>query len=44
MDSLEESGHSSYELTSEYPHDVLTDARKLGVSLPRLEAMESAFH
>jgi 2-dehydropantoate 2-reductase len=44
MDALEESGHSSYELTSEYPRDALADARKLGVSLPRLEAMESAFH
>jgi 2-dehydropantoate 2-reductase len=44
MDSLEESGHSSYELTSEYPRDVLAEARKLGVSLPKLEALEPVFH
>lgn len=43
MDSLEQSGHSTYELTSDYPRDVVADARKLGVSLPRLEAMESDF-
>lgn len=44
MDSLEESGHATYEFTSDYPRDVLKDARKLGVSLPRLEALESSFH
>jgi 2-dehydropantoate 2-reductase len=43
MDALEESGHSSYELTSEYPRDVLGDAGKFGVSLPGLEALESVF-
>ena len=41
MDSVEESGHSTYELTSDYPRDVVADARKYGISLPRLEALEA---
>ncbi|MBN7773585.1 ketopantoate reductase family protein [Clostridium aminobutyricum] len=43
MKLLESTGHSSYELTSLYPRDVLTDARRLGVRLPRLAALESVF-
>lgn len=43
MDCVEESGHSTYELTSDYPRDILSDARKRGISLPRLELLESSF-
>lgn len=43
MDCIEESGHSTHALTSDYPRDILTDARKLGIPLPRLEALESSF-
>lgn len=43
MDQIEISGHASYELTSLYPRDVLTDARRLGVLLPRLTALEQVF-
>ena len=43
MDQIELGGQASYELTSLYPRDVLADARKLGVSLPRLTALEPYF-
>lgn len=43
MDQMEISGHASYELTSLYPREVLADARRLGVRLPRLTAIEPVF-
>ncbi|MBP1989877.1 ketopantoate reductase family protein [Paenibacillus eucommiae] len=43
MEQLAASGHASYALTSLYPRDVLADARKLGVPLPRLTALEAVF-
>ncbi|MDR3573520.1 MAG: 2-dehydropantoate 2-reductase N-terminal domain-containing protein [Anaerolineaceae bacterium] len=43
MDQLELSGHASYELTSLYPRDVLADARRLGLLLPRLAVLEPVF-
>ncbi len=36
-------GHESHETTGAYPRDVLADARKLGVPLPRLTALERVF-
>lgn len=43
INNLEETGHASYDLTSEYPRDVLADARRLNVPLPNLEALEPSF-
>jgi 2-dehydropantoate 2-reductase len=43
MDSLEESGHSTYEITSAYPRDVFADSKMLGVALPLLAALEPSF-
>lgn len=43
MELLEVTGHSNYDLTSLYPRDVLADARRLGVQLPRLTALEPVF-
>lgn len=40
---LEDSYPTNYHLTSLYARDVLAEARKLGVSLPRLAALEPAF-
>lgn len=43
MELVEVTGHSNYDLTSLYPRDVLADARRLGVQLPRLTALEPVF-
>jgi 2-dehydropantoate 2-reductase len=43
MDQAENSGHTSHELTSLYARDVLVEARALGVTMPKLEALESYF-
>ncbi|GHH30776.1 ketopantoate reductase family protein [Lentzea cavernae] len=39
----ERAGHMTRELGGVYARDVLADARRLGVPLPRLEALEPAF-
>ncbi|WP_436326928.1 ketopantoate reductase family protein [Brevibacterium sp. FAM 27836] len=43
MEQVIDSGHGSYDMTSIYPREVLADARRLGVSVPRVEALESVF-
>ncbi|MEP6988825.1 MAG: 2-dehydropantoate 2-reductase N-terminal domain-containing protein [Chloroflexota bacterium] len=43
MTQVEASGYGGYELTALYARDVLTDARRLGVPLPRLTALEPVF-
>ncbi|GAA1556042.1 ketopantoate reductase family protein [Brevibacterium picturae] len=43
MDQAQATGHIDYEAQAIYPRDVLADARRLGVSVPRLEANEPAF-
>ena len=43
MEQVQGTGHASYDMTSIYPRDVLADARRLGVPLPRLAALEPMF-
>ncbi|MDR6552393.1 hypothetical protein J2736_003599 [Paenibacillus qinlingensis] len=43
MERMERTAYISRESFAHFPVDVLTDARKLGVSLPRLEALEPYF-
>ncbi len=43
MEQVEVSGHGTYESASLYARDVLADARRLGVPLPRLTALEPVF-
>lgn len=43
MDQAENSGHTSYDLTALCARDVLTEARSLGVPMPKLEALEPYF-
>lgn len=43
MEQVIESGHGSYAMTSIYPRDVLNEAKQLGVSVPRLAALEPVF-
>ena len=43
MDQVEITGHGSLESMAAYPRDVLADARRIGVPLPRLAALESLF-
>ncbi|MDN5807571.1 MAG: ketopantoate reductase [Brevibacterium sp.] len=43
MDQAQATGHIDYEAKAIYPRDVLADARRLGVSVPRLEGNEPAF-
>lgn len=43
MRQAQDTGHIDYEAKAIYPRDVLADARRLGVSVPRLEANEPAF-
>lgn len=43
MDQAQGTGHVDYEGTAIYPRDVLADARRLGIAVPKLEAQESAF-
>ncbi|ANZ43481.1 ketopantoate reductase [Lentzea guizhouensis] len=42
-EELERAGHTSGELAGVYARDVLADARRLGVPLPRLTALEPLF-
>ncbi|MBX3083310.1 MAG: ketopantoate reductase [Anaerolineae bacterium] len=41
---LDASGHASYELLSRYPREVLADAHRLGVALPRLTTLAAFFN
>ncbi|NOU65509.1 ketopantoate reductase [Paenibacillus sp. LMG 31461] len=43
MERMERTAYISRESFAHFPNDVLAEARKLGVSLPRLEAMEGHF-
>lgn len=43
MEYASDSGHTSYFLTSLYPLDVLKEARRLGLALPKLTALEAVF-
>ena len=43
MGKVTDSTHLNYHATSAYPRDVLTDGRRLGMTLPRLEAFEAVF-
>ena len=43
MEQVEISGYGTYDLTALYARDVLADARRLGVALPRLTALEPVF-
>lgn len=43
MDRMERTAYISRESFAHFPNDVLAEARKLGVSLPRLEAMKHYF-
>jgi 2-dehydropantoate 2-reductase len=43
MELAEVNGRASYASTSLFPRDVLADARRLGVLLPRLTALEPVF-
>ncbi|WP_020497464.1 ketopantoate reductase family protein [Sciscionella marina] len=43
IEQVEATAHGSREATSLYPRDVLAEARRLGVALPRLEALEPFF-
>ena len=43
MERMERTAYISRESFATFPNDVLADARKLGVSLPRLEALERYF-
>ncbi|WP_063868039.1 ketopantoate reductase family protein [Paenibacillus sp. Soil766] len=43
MDRMERTAYISRESFAHFPNDVLAEARKLGVSLPRLEAIERHF-
>ena len=43
MGQAQATGHIDYEAKAIYPRDVLADARRLGIAVPRLEANESSF-
>ena len=43
MEKAQNTGHIDYEAKAIYPRDVLADARRLGVAVPKLEANEPAF-
>ncbi|WP_210604156.1 ketopantoate reductase family protein [Brevibacterium oceani] len=43
MRQAQDTGHIDYEAKAIYPRDVLADARRLGVAVPKLEANEPAF-
>ncbi|TGD09186.1 2-dehydropantoate 2-reductase N-terminal domain-containing protein [Brevibacterium sp. S111] len=43
MRQAQDAGHIDYEAKAVYPRDVLADARRLGVSVPKLEENEPAF-
>ncbi|WP_434445479.1 ketopantoate reductase family protein [Lentzea sp. E54] len=43
MEELDRTGHMTRESAGVYPRDVLADARRLGVRLPRLERLEPVF-
>lgn len=43
MGQAQATGHIDFEAQAIYPRDVLTDARRLGVAVPLLEANEAAF-
>lgn len=43
MDEAQATGHIDFEAKAIYPRDVLADARRLGVAVPKLEANEPAF-
>jgi len=43
MGQIEVNDHAGHELTALYARDVLADARRLGVPLPRLTALEPVF-
>lgn len=43
MEQVQGTAHANYEMTSIYPREVLSDARRLGVSVPRLAALEPVF-
>lgn len=43
MEQIEVNDHAGHELTALYARDVLADARRLGVPLPRLTALEPVF-
>lgn len=43
MDQAQDTGHIDYEAKAIYPRDVLADARRLGIAVPKLEANEPAF-
>lgn len=43
MDQAQATGRNDYKAKADYPRDVLADARRLGVAVPRLEVNEPAF-
>lgn len=43
MTQAQNTGRNDYKSQADYPRDVLADARRLGVTVPRLEANEPAF-
>ncbi|MGO2648723.1 MAG: hypothetical protein ACTH96_11150, partial [Brevibacterium aurantiacum] len=43
MTQAQNTGHNNYKSQADYPRDVLADARRLEVTVPRLEANEPAF-
>jgi len=43
MDPMSDNMHLYHDSISGFPRDVLSDGRRLGVMLPRLEALESIF-
>ncbi|MCF2586168.1 ketopantoate reductase family protein [Brevibacterium sp. UCMA 11752] len=43
MDQAQSTGHIDYEAQAVYPRDVLADARRLGVAVPKLAENEPAF-
>ncbi|MFD5830708.1 ketopantoate reductase family protein [Lentzea sp. NPDC060358] len=43
LEQLERTGHLDRHLAGSYARDVLAEARRLGIRLPRLEALEPAF-